>query len=294
MELVTYFQGLLGRIEPSAGHVAKAKAAHEQLRERLRNDDEVSKAHKDTYLSGSYARHTAIRDIKDVDVICLLDLNTKVTEPIVLLRWLESRLLEYYDKVAVQGRSIGITSQQGVDLDVVPGASIGSDDGPMELPDRDAAIWVDSHPKGQIAFARQRNADTGGYYVQVVKLIKYWRDRLSPPALETKSYVAEALVARTMGATPPGSHARAVVTVLEGIVREYGAWAGTGQVPTVPDPGYPSKNVSKRWKSGEFDAFVTAARAASVTAKSALEETNENTSTDLWRKVFGSWFAPPA
>ena len=117
MELVTYFQGLLGRIEPSAGHVAKAKAAHEQLRERLRNDDEVSKAHKDTYLSGSYARHTAIRDIKDVDVICLLDLNTKVTEPIVLLRWLESRLLEYYDKVVVQGRSIGITSQQGVDLD---------------------------------------------------------------------------------------------------------------------------------------------------------------------------------
>src|SRR5260370_23223130 len=110
MDLVGHFQGLLSRIEPDQADVSKAKKSHELLRETLRKDKEVGKAHLDTYLSGSYARHTAINNIKDVDVICVLDIDTNVTEPTVLFRWLETALFKYYGDVRPHASSFGITT----------------------------------------------------------------------------------------------------------------------------------------------------------------------------------------
>lgn len=292
MDLVGYFQGLLSRIEPTAAHVTRAKKAHELLRERLEADDEVGKAHQATYLAGSYARHTAIHDIKDVDVICVLDINTSETEPLVLLRWLESALLRYYDEVRLQGRSLGLTTPEGFCLDVVPGSLQVGVDGPLWIPDREAKLWVASHPKGQIDFATKRNAATGGYYVQTVKIMKHWRDRLPAALARPKSYVLETLVAETIGTAPPPSHAAAVVTILGGIWTRYSAWAGSGSVPTIPDPGYPAVNVAKRWQPTEFDAFMSRVQTAAVTARRAWEETDRDRSVALWRGLLGTDFAP--
>ena len=132
MDLAGHFQGLLSRIEPDQADVTKAKKSHEALRETLRKDGEIGKAHLDTYLSGSYARHTAINDIKDVDVICVLDIDKDVTAPIVVLRWLEAALGNYCSDVRLQGRSTGITTTDGFCLDVVPGSPQvgGAIDGP--------------------------------------------------------------------------------------------------------------------------------------------------------------------
>ena len=69
MELAADFKTLLSSIQPGDNDVADAKAAHEKVCDQLRTDEEFKEAHKDTYLSGSYARHTAINDINDVDVI---------------------------------------------------------------------------------------------------------------------------------------------------------------------------------------------------------------------------------
>lgn len=292
MDLPGYFEGLLGRIEPSAGHVTRAKRAHELLRERLKEDDQVGKAHLDTYLSGSYARHTAIHDIKDVDVICVLDLDKDETEPVVLLRWLEAALLKYYDDVRLQGRSIGVTTPAGFSLDVVPGTPRLATDGPLWIPDRDAKLWVSSHPKGQIEFATKRNAGTDGFYVQTVKILKHWRDRLPAAIARPKSYVLETLVAETIGTVPLGSHAAALVKVLEGIWSRYSAWVGTSTVPKIPDPGYPAVSVSKRWEPSEFDAFMSRVQTATVTARLAREESDHAKSVATWRRLLGNEFAP--
>src|SRR6266550_4493887 len=98
VDLNEHFRGLLGRIEPNPAHVKAAKRAHEELREHIREHPDVREAHRDTYLSGSYARHTAIKNIKDVDVICVLDVDRSKNEPIVVLRWLEAAMLDYYSK----------------------------------------------------------------------------------------------------------------------------------------------------------------------------------------------------
>ena len=288
MELPAEFKRLVSAIEPKATHVMAAKKAHEKVREQLRTDSESKEAHKETFLSGSYARSTAITDIKDVDVICLLDLNQAITAPEVVLAWMEAILSRYYSVTERQGRSVRVEAAKDVSLDIVPSTAIASDSGPLWIPDREAHEWVATHPKGQLSAAVNQNKATNGYYVQVVKLVKFWRDRLPREACRPKSYILETLVYRTIGY--PTSHAQAIVNVLEGIERTYGAFRNTNSVPSIADPGYSSVNVAKRWVSSEFDQFMTEAVSAAAVARQALDQADDSVSRRLWRTLFGKEF----
>ncbi len=288
MELDADFKVILSSIQPDDDDVADAKAAHETVRERLRTDDEFEEAHKDTFLSGSYARHTAINNINDVDVICIVDIDQSITEAEVVLAWTQSILGKYYKKTTRQGRSVGAQADKGVWLDIVPATPMTTDDGPLWIPDREAKQWVQTHPKGQIKAASDKNKATNGYYVQVVKLMKFWRDRLPAESCRLKSYILESLVHRTIGC--PSSHATAVVNVLEGIESSYGAYRGTGMVPVIPDPGYVSVNVTKHWEAGDFTDFMSQVKTAASTARKALDSTDEMECRKLWRQIFGATF----
>ena len=289
MELASDFKTFLSSIQPGEDEVTAAKAAHEQVRDELKTDSESKDAHQDTFLSGSYARRTAINDINDVDVICILDIDHKITPPDVLLTWVQGILSNYYDEVRPQGRSIGAAGKGGVWLDIVPATPVSAIDGPLWIPDRDAREWVQTHPKGQIAACTDRNKATNGYFVQVVKLLKAWRDRLPTKSCQLKSYILEALIHKTIGT--PSSHAVAIVSVLEGIETSYGMYRGSGVVPTISDPGYASVNVTKRLPSKEFDDFMIQVKTAAQTARSAYNSTTESESRKLWRQLFGSEFA---
>ncbi len=288
MELPGDFSRYLSSLEPDDDAVAAAKAAHEKVRERLKTDEDTKEAHKDTFLSGSYARHTAIHDINDVDVICVMDIDHTITEPDVVLSWLQGVLSKYYKETRLQGRSIGASAAKGVWLDIVPSTPVSADDGPLWIPDRDARQWVQTHPKGQIAAATSKNEGTNGYYVQTVKLLKAWRDLLPTEKSKPKSYILETLVHHMIGL--PSSHAGAVVSVLEGIQTSFGFYSGTGIVPQIPDPGYSSINVAKRWATGDFDAFLEQVKSAAETARKAFDATDETESRRLWRKLFDSTF----
>jgi tRNA nucleotidyltransferase (CCA-adding enzyme) len=95
LELIGDFKALVSSLEPDDEDVAAAKGAHEKVREQLRTDSESKEAHKDTFLSGSYARHTAINDTNDVDVICIFDIDHLNTQPDVVLAWTQSILARY-------------------------------------------------------------------------------------------------------------------------------------------------------------------------------------------------------
>ncbi len=118
--------------------------------------------------------------------------------------------------------------------------------------------------------------------------MKYWRDRLPTESCKPKSYILESLVHRTVAV--PSSHAAGVVNVLEGIESSYGPYRGTGSVPSIPDPGYASVNVAKRWEPNDFTAFMNEVKTTAVTARKALDNTDETESRKLWRQIFGSKF----
>jgi hypothetical protein len=242
----------------------------------------------DTFLSGSYARYTAINDINDVDVICLVDIDKSITSPEVVLAWVQSILDRYYKETRPQGRSIGASAAKGVWLDIVPAIPMIDSDGPLWIPDRQAKAWVQTHPKGQIAAGLAKNKTTNGYFVQVVKIMKVWKDRLPNESCRLKSYILESLIHQTIG--QPNSHAAGIVNVLEGIERTYGYYRDTSLVPSIADPGNPSVNVAKRWTSVDFKNFMTQVKSAAATARAAFDSSDETASRRLWRQLFGNQF----
>lgn len=289
MELASDFSAFLSSLQPGDEDVAAAKAAHEKVRDQLRTDRESKDAHKGTFLSGSYGRSTAINDINDVDVICVLDIDHTITTPEVVLSWLQSVLARYYKETRLQGRSVGAKGAKDVWLDIVPATLVSAEDGPLWIPDRDAHQWVLTHPKGQIAAGLSKNKTTNGYFVQVVKLLKSWRDRLPTQSCRLKSYILETLIHPTIG--NPSSLAVAIVNALEGIERSYGKYRNTNLAPSISDPGYSSVNVAKRWPAKEFNDFMVQVKSAAATARSAFNCSDERESRELWRQLFGSQFS---
>jgi len=288
VELVSDFRAFLSLLQPGDEDVTAAKAAHEKVRDTLRTDSESKDAHKDTFLSGSYARRTAINDINDVDVICVLDIDHTITTPEVVLAWIQGVLARYYKETRPQGRSVGANAAKNVWLDIVPATPVSAEDGPLWIPDRDAHQWVQTHPKGQIDAGFNKNKTTNGYFVQTVKLLKSWRDRLPTKSCQLKSYILETLIRQTIGS--PSSLAAAVVNVLEGIERSYGTYCNTNLVPNISDPGYSSVNVAKRWPAEEFNDFMVQVKSAAARARSAFNSSDETESRKLWRQLFGSKF----
>ena len=72
MELNDKFDELLGKIRPTDAQRKNLQDAHIRLRERLMADEQLKPIIVETFLQGSYRRHTAIRpdgDKSDVDIV---------------------------------------------------------------------------------------------------------------------------------------------------------------------------------------------------------------------------------
>ena len=61
------FKTFLHDIEPSETTVNQISAAHRSLRNYLSSHEDYADVYIDSFLSGSYAKHTAIRPAKDDD-----------------------------------------------------------------------------------------------------------------------------------------------------------------------------------------------------------------------------------
>ena len=66
LTLPDHFRILRKRIEPDDERAEAAKNIPAQVRDFLRNDEAIKTVYPHSRLAGSYARHTAIKDIKDV------------------------------------------------------------------------------------------------------------------------------------------------------------------------------------------------------------------------------------
>ena len=76
MELPTYFRDFLHDIRLTPNQIKSLKTGHTTLRKRLKEDKNLAPILVETFLQGSYRRHTAVRpngdQRADVDVEALL------------------------------------------------------------------------------------------------------------------------------------------------------------------------------------------------------------------------------
>src|SRR5689334_13889369 len=128
MLLTTYFEKFVSNIQPSEERVTAISESHTTLRKHLLEDAKLKYPVADSFLSGSYARHTAINPIKDADIILVLEENKvgddkKTPNPRRVLEDLKKAIDDFYDEVNLetQRRSIQVfLPEDDVRMDVVP------------------------------------------------------------------------------------------------------------------------------------------------------------------------------
>ena len=186
-KLNSLFDRFLSNIEPDEDAVAYAQEAHKPVRDFLENDEKFGEFVENTFLYGSYRRHTAVGDIKDVDIVVLTNFDPESEEhtPQKVLRKLKAALARHYDdpeNPEYQRRSIRINdplperSDVSMTLDIIPAVAPNGDDAPLLVPDREVKAWVQSHPKGHIKATSELNRQeySGSKFVPLVKMMKWW------------------------------------------------------------------------------------------------------------------------
>lgn len=108
------FNKFLSDIEPSQSTVSYISSVQVNLRDYLSKHEKYKCVHIDTFLSGSYAKHTAIRPTlhdkkRDVDIVVVTTYK-KDDKPSVILEELHATLLENdkYSTASIDGQVVTI------------------------------------------------------------------------------------------------------------------------------------------------------------------------------------------
>lgn len=317
--LPSYFSDFISKIRPDDEDLEEFRKAHTELRERLMADETLSKIIVSTFLQGSYKRSTAIRpkpgEKGDVDVVVVTNIDhTSVTPDQAIQMFVPFVEKHYMGKYEIQGRSIGITLEH-VALDLVITAAPSEADqtlfksatftedltleeptfvqkvrqdeaqwtiAPLLIPDRDAQQWVETDPLRQIKETQEKNARCDGYYLDVVKALKWWKQKFDNPK-HPKGYPLEHLI---WTCCPDGitSIAQGVTETLEAIVRDHPT------KPVLPDHGVPDHDVMKRVTEDEYALFYQHVQSAATLARSAYDEQERAKSAQAWWSLFGDPF----
>jgi hypothetical protein len=157
---------------------------------------------------------------------------------------------------------------------------------PLYIPDRNSGRWEQTNPLAQIEWTREKNNRCSGYYVNVVKIIKWWRRINLKLTGSPKGYPLEHLI----GNCCPDdltTIADGVTRTLERIVAFYGS---SGRVPMLYDHGVAGQNVMSRVSYGDWQTFIAEVKDAAILARAALNASTNKESADAWRKLLGNKF----
>lgn len=294
------FIDFLSEIEPSPTTKSVCSSAHTTLRGKLEQHETYKHIHDNTYLSGSYARNTALRPRQsngtlrrpDVDIIVVTN-HTQSDLPSNVIATLRRAVRSLgYTEVEANRRSICV-SLGSVEMDVVPVIPNPWQEGGWLIADKSEEQWLVTNPRGHNQWANSVNKKANGYFVPLVKLVKWWRRENLPHLKRPKGFILETLVAKHMDYKET-SYEELFAKFLESVRDEYGWMVLSGLVPSLEDPSVPGNDVFSRVKAEEFKRFYDLAEAHAKLVRRAQRESDADKALEQWQRVFGDRFRKPA
>lgn len=179
------FRKFKSKLELNQREQDNASAREKEVREYLDTKFSID----NDFLTGSYARWTKTKPLKDVDIFFVLnpkkhDYRSKA--PSVVLDDFNDALVDKYGAKAVmkQGRSINVdfgvqvdaednTDYRVLSVDAVP-AFVAADD--YEIPDRDLGKWIKTNPKTHAEKATAAHQAYSNEWKGLVRMVKYWNN----------------------------------------------------------------------------------------------------------------------
>lgn len=280
------FERFLHNIEPSSTTKKYISSIQSNLREYLENHSTYKNKLIDTFLTGSYAKHTSIRPTKfdgktDVDIVVVTN-YTESDDSKEVLDELYKVCKEKYLKVTKQSRSIGI-EMQGIEVDVVPMIEDNLS-GMYKIGNKKDGTWKKTNPKGHINWCINMNKDNNDKFVRIVKIFKWWRKNNCPDTVKyPKGITLEKIVADNLYDCN-NQYEKIVFNTMKNIQNAYEQYIETGIKPFVSDPGIPSNNLSDSYEFNDFKSFFNKIK----THIKLLEESNF--SNEAWRRILGTEF----
>ncbi len=139
--------------------------------------------YRESFLTGSYARHTAIAPLKDIDVFVVIDQEDRrdlfdgtAWRCINAVRAAtKDALPRLAQEPRLQKRSVGVGfATAGLRVELVPAFTTGQE-GVFRIADRHAERWILSAPQIHAAISTEANHRSGGLLKPVIKLLKAWK-----------------------------------------------------------------------------------------------------------------------
>jgi hypothetical protein len=246
------------------------------------------------FLTGSYARHTKTKPLKDVDIFFCLgkkDRHWRDKPAEEVLRAFEKALAKDFGSDAVERGRRCVTvdfekrnptaDEEGKVLsnDAVPAIELGDC---YEIPDRILGRWIKTDPEIHAEKATAKNKELGGKWVPLVKMLKRWNRSAGKPI--SPSFLIEVMALDLID--PP-------FTNYQSEVRRFFASALDGIMQDWPDPAGYGPPVSDQMDAQKRQTAVAALRAAEVKASRAVNLEKQGKIGEalaLWREVMGKYF----
>lgn len=264
--------------EAEAANVSRQQnVVRETLRQHLGGIDR-------DFLSGSYARRTAIRPLHDVDLFLVLNpqvhAELRVAAPdrcLVAVRDALTRAYPNKQAARLQGRSVNIEfSGSGIGYDIVPAFANGPD--AYLIPDRSRQSWIRTNPERHRQVLVEANQRAGGKLVPLIKLGKHVNANLGRPLasfhLEVMSYQAFS--------GPPTSYPDGLAFLLTHLAERV--------LQSCPDPAGLGPNIDNGMTQPERTTIREAFRKAAASAHDAVARAAAGAQGQAhasWRSLLG-------
>jgi predicted nucleotidyltransferase len=179
------FRKFKSRLELNEREQKNASTRQTEVRNYLDTKFSIDRS----FLTGSYARHTKTKPLKDIDIFFVLkktDKDYRSKAPSVVLDDFYDSLVEKYGKAAIrkQARSINIdfgivvdaddnTDYRILSIDAVPAVVSGGD---YEIPDTDLGKWIRTNPETHAEKATAAHQAFSNEWKGLVRMVKYWNN----------------------------------------------------------------------------------------------------------------------
>lgn len=281
------FQGFKANLEITDLQQATVSTRQKSVRGVL----EAGLSVNDSFLTGSYSRHTMIAPLKEADVDIFVVLppnyfhhyNGTNGGQAGLLDFVKRTLLKTYTRtpdIGRNGQAVTIRFDDFV-VDVVPGFL--RQGGGYLIPNSITQEWLATDPKRHVEIMSAANTAHAGDLVPLIKMIKAW-NRSSGDVF--RSFHLEVLALQILANVTISSHssgARYVFDKARALVTQQ-----------TPDPaGYGDdvgRYLNTQSKISEAAAKFQLAYDRAVRAETAEDKGSHYEAIEIWRRVFGDYF----
>lgn len=289
------FRKFKGRLELNDKEQKNASARQTEVRDYLVTKFAIERS----FLTGSYARHTKTKPLKDIDIFFVLKESEKhyrPKAPSVVIGAFYNALVEKYGKDAVrkQSRSVNVdfgvvidvddnTDYRVVSVDVVPAFATGDD---YEIPDDDTGKWIKTNPEIHASKATAAHQAFSNEWKGLVRMVKYWNNNERHGEKPVKpSFLIEVMALQCLYGDWQGRFDYEIQgflsTLADRIFDEWPDPAGLG--PAI------SNGMDAARKQRARDLLMAASRDATIAIDHARRGRNGE-AVKTWRALFGPKF----